>query len=157
VPHSSIPARSRAKAKTLRRIMTDAERRLWSALRGHRLTDLHFRRQVPFGSYVADFACHAARVIIEVDGGQHGAGEHVIADMLRDEWFASQGYLTLRFWNHEVFKGLDIVRDTIYERCVERLPESHVLRELPPSLPSPTRGEEEQSLASFAKSPSQEC
>jgi very-short-patch-repair endonuclease len=63
----------RANARALRRNSTDAERNLWSELRGHRLQGAGFRRQVPIERYVADFVCHAAELVIELDGGQHFA------------------------------------------------------------------------------------
>jgi len=106
---SSI-ARSRAKA--MRRNMTDAERLLWHHLRAHRLQNLSFRRQVPMGPYIADFVCHRARLIIEIDGGQHATD---IRDVRRDEWFAGQGYLVLRFRNNEVLGNLSAVLSRIAE------------------------------------------
>ena len=58
-----------ARARTLRQNMTEAERRVWQILRSHRMTGYQFRRQVPIGRYIADFACHEARLIVEIDGG----------------------------------------------------------------------------------------
>ena len=60
-----------ARARTLRHNMTEAERRLWQILRSHQMTGYKFRRQVPIGRYIADFVCHEARLIVEIDGGQH--------------------------------------------------------------------------------------
>jgi very-short-patch-repair endonuclease len=60
-----------ARARSLRQSMTEAERRLWQILRPHQMTGYKFRRQVPIGRYIADFVCHEARLIAEIDGGQH--------------------------------------------------------------------------------------
>lgn len=86
-------------AKALRRRMTDTEQFLWRHLRAHRLHGIKFKRQQPIGSYIVDFVCFEARLVIEVDGGQHQACE---SDRIRDTWLESQGFKVLRFWNHEV-------------------------------------------------------
>jgi very-short-patch-repair endonuclease len=84
--------------------MTEAERRIWSRLRAHRLCGASFRRQIPIGPYVADFVCNDARLIVEIDGGQHNANAH---DRKRDAWLRNQGFLVLRFWNNEVLSNTD--------------------------------------------------
>jgi very-short-patch-repair endonuclease len=99
--------------------MTPAERKLWHALRAHRFQDLHIRRQVPMGRYIADFVCHANRVVIEVDGEQHGFDREAARDRVRDAWFGSQGYRVLRFANGEVLRELESVLDTIYARAFQ--------------------------------------
>ncbi|WP_276315529.1 endonuclease domain-containing protein [Salinarimonas soli] len=119
----------RASAKRLRREMTEAERKLWHALRGHRFQGLGFRRQVPIGPYVADFACHRARLVVEVDGGQHGFDDHVARDAVRDAWLAGRGYRTLRFANHDVLRRRESVLDTIHAACEPFL------------IPEPTAGD----------------
>ena len=98
-------------ARRLRRDMTDAERKLWHAIRSKQLTGTKFRRQVPIGAYIADFASLEAKLIIEVDGGQHGGAD----DVARDQWFAKQGFTILRFWNNEVLENLDGVLIRITE------------------------------------------
>ncbi len=70
-PTWKVPSRLRTNARALRKNSTDAERLLWSELRDHRLNGASFRRQVPIETYIADFMCHAARLVIELDGGQH--------------------------------------------------------------------------------------
>jgi very-short-patch-repair endonuclease len=106
-------------ARRMRRELTPAERKLWHALRAHRFQDLHIRRQVPMGRYIADFICHANRVVIEVDGEQHGFDREATRDRVRDAWFASQGYRVLRFANGEVLRELESVLDTIYARVFQ--------------------------------------
>ena len=95
--HAHVDRRKRQFAKQLRRKMTDAEARLWTELRAHRLTDLHFRRQVPIGAYIADFVAHEPKLVVELDGEQHALGASPSRDAARDAWFASQGYTTLQF------------------------------------------------------------
>lgn len=91
-------------ARALRRNLTDAETKLWRGLRAGQIGGAKFRRQVPMGPYVADFLCYDARVLVEVDGGQHAASAR---DAVRDRWFAQQGFRVLRFWNNEVLQNLD--------------------------------------------------
>lgn len=108
--HQEIPPVARRRAKRLRVAMTDAERKLWYALRAHRLDGLSFRRQVPMGPYIADFYCSSARLVIEVDGGQHAASKR---DAARDAWLDERGIRTVRFWNAEVLTNLDGVLSSI--------------------------------------------
>jgi very-short-patch-repair endonuclease len=85
-------------ARALRRVMTNAERKLWGALRSRQLNGAKFRRQAPIGPFVADFLCYGTRVVIEVDGGQHADSAH---DRARDRWFVANGFRVLRFWNND--------------------------------------------------------
>ncbi|MEI9888107.1 MAG: DUF559 domain-containing protein [Rhizomicrobium sp.] len=91
-------------AKTLRANATDAERRLWAVLREARRAGLHFRRQVPIDTYIVDFACHRAKVVVELDGSQHAASDAVAYDEKRTAFLERRGYRVIRFWNHEIFK-----------------------------------------------------
>jgi very-short-patch-repair endonuclease len=120
-------------AKALRRRMSDAERRLWYFLRGHRLAGEKFKRQVPIGSYVVDFACLNRKLIIEVDGGQHATRKR---DQERDAWLRMQGFEILRFWNNDVLRNTDLVLETIVRTLDER-PSPGALR----APPSPHGGE----------------
>ena len=98
-------------ARTLRRNQTDAERTLWFRLRDRRLCGLKFRRQMPIDRYVVDFCCEAARLIVEVDGGQHD--ERSEEDKMRTAALEARGYLVLRFWNNEVLQNMDGVLEVI--------------------------------------------
>ena len=98
-------------SRKLRQNMTDAERRLLSALRNHQLDDVHFRRQHAIGSYIVDFCAPRHKLIIEVDGGQHI--EQAVYDAQRTTFFEQQGYRVLRFWNHEVVGDLETVLEAI--------------------------------------------
>src|SRR5437763_9586864 len=102
----------RSLARQMRANPTDAERKLWWHLR-HRLktAETHFRRQVRFGRYIADFACHSARLIIEVDGGQHAMMTQ--ADEERSKVLQSNGYNVLRLWNNDVLTNIDGVLEEI--------------------------------------------
>ena len=87
--------------------MTGAERKLWAALRGKQLGGLRFRRQHPIGVYVVDFVCLERRLVIEVDGGQHGETGQTAFDQQRTDWLRAEGYRVLRFWNREVSLSRD--------------------------------------------------
>jgi very-short-patch-repair endonuclease len=91
--------------------MTDVERKLWSHLRGRQVKGRHFRRQAAIGNDIADFACFAPRIVIELDGGQHGAQTKY--DSKRDAWLQGRGFVILRFWNNEVIENLEGVLDMI--------------------------------------------
>jgi len=106
MPHDLVPDRRRSNAKAMRKAMTEAELKLWNELRAHRLMGLSFRRQVPIGSYIVDFACSAHQIIIEVDGSQHAEPDR---DKARDAFFASSGWTILRFWNDDILRDIDNV------------------------------------------------
>ncbi len=134
MPHDKVSRRPRGTAKRLRRDLTDAERALWHVLRAHRFESLGFRRQMPIGPYVVDFVAHCMRLVIEVDGGQHQIDERLEADRARDEWLGGRGYRVLRFSNLDVLENIDGVATAIAAA-------------LPPSQPSPARGEGYESAA----------
>src|SRR5882757_6128849 len=90
----------RATARRLRTNQTGAEMKLWRELRKLETKGTHFRRQVPIGAYVADFACLASRLVIELDGSQHGEEPNKERDEARTRWLAAEGYRVLRFWNN---------------------------------------------------------
>jgi len=117
-PH--LPAATVARARRLRREMTEAEHRLWRALR-EVFPDAHFRHQVPFGPYYADFASHGARLVLEVDGDQHGAEAPQAYDADRTRFLEGEGYRVLRFWNNEVLGNLDGVLTAIAAAMPESL------------------------------------
>jgi len=91
--------------------MTEAEKRVWQILRLNRMKGYKFRRQVPIGRYIVDFVCREARLIVEIDGGQHDVLSPQEAE--RNEFLQSEGYRILRFWNNEVLANLDGVHQTI--------------------------------------------
>lgn len=98
--------------------MTDAERILWAGLRGKQVAGMRFRRQQPIGRYVADFYCPAARLIVELDGDQHGSAQAMLYDDARTQWLRHEGYYVLRFANGDVLRGRDRVIDSI-AHCIE--------------------------------------
>ena len=91
--------RSDRAAKRLRGDQTAAEKSLWKVLRNLELNGTHFRRQVLFGDYVADFACHGARLIVEVDGGIHNWDLVAARDAEREDWLKTRGYRVVRITN----------------------------------------------------------
>ena len=117
-------------AKLLRKNMTDAERILWQQLRAGRLSGFKFKRQQTLGRYIVDFVCLEAKLVIELDGGQH---QNMAAqDFVRDAWLKAEGYSVLRFWNNDFLQN--------QAGCLER-----VLAELDAATlslnPSPLKGE----------------
>lgn len=100
---------SKSKSGALRATSTETERRLWARLRTRQLDGLKFRRQFPIGPYVADFVCWDRKLVIEVDGGQHGGTR----DNVRDAWLREQGFRVMRVWNNEVMENLDGVLETV--------------------------------------------
>ena len=92
-------------AQRLRRHQTDAEILLWSRLRGKQLLGRKFKRQAPIDRYVVDFLCAEARLIVELDGGQHAVMQD--ADRLRSDTLSAMGYIVCRHWNHDVLQNID--------------------------------------------------
>ncbi|HET7370450.1 MAG TPA: endonuclease domain-containing protein [Gammaproteobacteria bacterium] len=112
-------------ARQLRLQQTDAESRLWRNLRSRNLEGYKFRRQEIIGSYIADFVCFDAKLIVELDGGQHM--EQDAADRSRTAELENLGYKVIRFWNHEVLNETDTVLDKVREELINS----------PSSQPSP--------------------
>ena len=114
--------------------MTDGERQLWQRLRGEQL-GLKFRRQYPLGGYVADFACLAPRLIVEIDGSQHA--DQIAYDAKRDAFFRLHGFEVMRFPANLPFSGLQSMVEAIYNRLSE-------LSALAPIPTFPQRGKEQE-------------
>ena len=103
------------RAREMRRDDTDAEARLWNALRAQRLGGWKWKRQVPFGPFILDFLCREAALVVEVDGGQHA--ERLAYDQRRTAWLRRSGPRVLRFWNSEVLANREGVCDSIWDAC----------------------------------------
>ncbi|HEX3884257.1 MAG TPA: endonuclease domain-containing protein [Stellaceae bacterium] len=110
------PPRTR-RARELRRKATDAENRLWAALR-EGFPELRFRRQHPIAIYFADLACPSRKLVIEIDGSQHMS--QVEADARRTAVLAHHGYRAIRFWSNEVLQNIDGVFRVIEEELTRR-------------------------------------
>src|SRR5215218_1767430 len=121
-PTWKVSSKARSNARALRKNSTDAERLLWAALRGHRLNGASFRRQVPIKNFIADFVCHAAKLVIELDGGQHFSDDAERADATRSAIIEAQGFQVLRFSNHDVMTNRAGVLETIAAAVAERAP-----------------------------------
>jgi very-short-patch-repair endonuclease len=103
--------------RRLRRQATDAETRLWFALRDRRLGGFKFVRQEAIGPYIVDFVCREKKLIIEVDGGQHAENAR---DRVRDDALTAAGYRVLRFWNSDALSNTDGVLCTILAKLEGR-------------------------------------
>lgn len=110
----------KSNARRLRRDQTSVEQKLWSRLRDRQLEGHKFRRQVPLGRFIVDFSCYDARLVIELDGGQHAEAAESTADGERTQWLEGRGFRVLRFWNNEVEENLDGVLVRILETLTER-------------------------------------
>jgi very-short-patch-repair endonuclease len=108
-----LQPKARDRARQLRRDKTEAERRLWLALRNQRLNGYKFVRQLPIGPYFADFACREHKLIVEVDGATHGTEKEVDHDKKRTAFLSAQGYRVVRVWNDDVYRYLPDVLDAI--------------------------------------------
>jgi very-short-patch-repair endonuclease len=120
MPHTVVSERQRSRAKQLRQAMTRAETLLWRYLKANRIDGLGFRRQVPFRSYIADFACLSNRLIVELDGESHDFEERQKADQNRDAFFVSEGFHVLRFTNEQVMSNLEGVVEVIRQAATSR-------------------------------------
>ncbi len=103
-------------AKRMRREPTPAEARLWHYAKNRGIGGMKFRRQVPVGVYIADFLCTEERLIVEIDGGQHGEER----DAERDACLKALGFDVLRFWNTDVLQDMSAVVNTILKRIDSR-------------------------------------
>ncbi|NOT66632.1 MAG: endonuclease domain-containing protein [Methylotenera sp.] len=124
MPHKNIEF-----AKALRTNQTDAELKVWQAVRASRLLNFKFRRQVLIGNFIVDFVCFEKKLIIEIDGGQHLESEK---DLTRDAKLNAQGYQVLRFWNNEVMQNFEGVLSVIVQKLQTATP-------LPSPLPQGER------------------
>jgi very-short-patch-repair endonuclease len=124
------------RARIARSEPTEAESHLWNQLRAGRMDGWKFRRQVPMGPYRADFTCPKAKLIIELDGSQHG--DTVARDERRTAFLEREGYRVIRFWNNDVLARTGAVLEAILAELADPLPARPR-----PSRPSPLQGEGE--------------
>ena len=127
-PLSHTRERVRVRARALRGNQTAAEALLWSRLRSNQFLNLKFRRQRPIGPYFADFVCMEARLVIELDGGQHADADAQSHDPERSRFMADLGYQTLRFWNNDVLTQTDAVLKKILQTAETLTPALSRLR-----------------------------
>ena len=116
----------RENSRRLRQAMTDAERRVWSVLRQIQLDGLRFRSQFAIGRYIVDFICLEARIVVEVDGGQHNVQSE--REAVRDAWLREQGFQVIHVWNNEVFENIEGVAEVIALAAANTHPVLHPSR-----------------------------
>ncbi|MBR1268992.1 endonuclease domain-containing protein [Bradyrhizobium sp. AUGA SZCCT0222] len=139
-PAWNVSKKLRTHARELRKNSTDAERILWSELRDHKLNGIGFRRQVPIKNYIADFACHAAKLVIELDGFSDQAEQ---TDAVRASVIETRGFKVLRFSNHDVMTNRAGVLETIAAAVAERAP-TLTLKERAPLVSTRKREREQE-------------
>ena len=125
-----------ARARLMRAEPTYTEAALWDRLRA---LPVRFRRQAPIGRYVVDFACHRARLAVEVDGGVHQRDVVVLRDAERDAWLTAEGYRVLRFTTKQIEGDIDAVVGRIEDAVRVSLPNLH-RPATTPSQPFPLEG-----------------
>ncbi|MBB4648282.1 very-short-patch-repair endonuclease [Aminobacter niigataensis] len=111
------PARTN-RARSLRKADNDAEKALWLAIKNRQLGGAKFTRQLPIGSYFADFACREEHLVVELDGSHHAES---VYDRSRDQFMLEHGWSVLRFWNVDALREVDKVVDTILAALEQRL------------------------------------
>jgi len=121
--------RPTARSRELRLNATPAERVLWAQLSARKIAGVRFNRQFPIGPFICDFVSRSAKLIIEVDGGQHAVD--VEKDQSRTTYLEAQGYRVIRFWNNDVLERIDGVVSEI-DVALETWP--------PPTPPASGRG-----------------
>ena len=94
-------------ARNLRKNSTIQERRLWNLLKNRQFHNLKFKRQQPIGDYIVDFICKEAKIIIEIDGGQHNEPENIENYKTRTAFLNTLGYKVIRFWNNEFYENIE--------------------------------------------------
>jgi len=107
--------RAEPTAKRLRRDSTDAEMNFWQKVRSRQVDGFRFKRQCPVDGYIVDFICPELMLVVEIDGGQHNVSEK---DKVRDEYLASKGLKTIRFWNSDVLTNVDGVLQKLSEELI---------------------------------------
>lgn len=126
---------NRRRARQLRKTMTEAEQRLWRCLRARQIEGFRFRRQVPIHGYIADFLCPQARLVVEVDGGQHALQSGY--DAQRTAMLEGYGYRVLRYWNHDVLQNPEAVAADLHRHLMQGF--------APPQSSLPLEAEERES------------
>jgi very-short-patch-repair endonuclease len=113
MPPKTTTPKIQHRAGELRQNQTEAEAKLWSRLRAHRMAGVQFRRQHAIGNYIVDFCSPRRKLVIELDGSQHL--DQAEYDSERTKFLEAKGYRVLRFWNNDVMKNIDKVLTCIWE------------------------------------------
>jgi len=111
-------ARPTLRSRELRANATDAERKLWAQLSARKVAGVRFNTQFPIGPFICDFVSRSAKLVIEIDGGQHDW--NAAADLARTRFIEAQGFAVLRFWNNEVLENIEGVVATIERALADR-------------------------------------
>jgi len=131
-------ARPTMRSRELRANATDAERKLWAQLSARKVAGVRFNTQFPIGPFICDFVSRTAKLVIEIDGGQHDW--NATADLARTRFIEARGFAVLRFWNNEVLENIEGVVATI-ERALADRPSPNPSRKREGSRSARARGE----------------
>jgi very-short-patch-repair endonuclease len=129
---AQLPPELIRRARELRGNATDAELLLWRLIRRRALGGARFRRQHCIPPYIVDFCCLEAKLVVEVDGGQHGEDEGIARDRKRDAYVRQRGFRVLRFWNNQVFRETEGVLESIWIAVHGRSPDECDEQGVPP-------------------------
>ena len=110
--------RPTARSRELRAAMTDAERKLWSCLSARKVAGVRFNRQFPIGPFIGDFVSRSAKLVVEVDRGQHATSAQ--DDAARTRYMEAQGFRVIRFWNNDVLANIEGVVAEIERALADR-------------------------------------
>jgi very-short-patch-repair endonuclease len=110
----------KARARSLRNNLTDAEQRLWNRLRGKQVSGIQFYRQKPIGNYIVDFYAPLVRLVVEVDGSHHLDGIQAKHDKQRNEYLERLGFKVLRFDDRQVLMQTDAVVEEIFQSSIRK-------------------------------------
>ncbi|WP_180162470.1 endonuclease domain-containing protein [Acinetobacter sp. YH12069] len=106
-------------AKSMRHTATDAENFMWQLLRAKRFMNIKFRRHHVIKPYIVDFYCHEIGLVIELDGSQHGLDDGQEYDAERTKFLGALGLKVVRYWNHDVLGGMEVVLEDLWQSCTE--------------------------------------
>lgn len=145
-------------ARHLRNNLTEAEKQLWRLLRDFKHRGFHFRRQMRLGPCIADFVTLGAKLVVELDGGQHGERRAVAHDEARTAFLNAQGFGVLRFWNDQIFADVEEVARLIDEELKRRAPFQHSIgarqdEGVAPITPKPSRSRTSRKLPGRRRDP----
>ena len=121
-PLHCLPMNPVTRARSLRQTLPEVQHQMWRLLRDRRFAGYKFRREHPMGRYSLDFFCAEAKLSLELDGGQHGFPEQSQRDEEKENYLLTRGIITKRFWNWQVRRQPEMVKENLWRLLQERAP-----------------------------------